>query len=412
MSKRRVVITGVGMVSPVGNDRESTFEALLEGRSGVGVIQAFDPKALATHIAAEVTDFDATQFLSKSSIRRLDRFTLLALVAALEAERDCGLTLKDEDPFRTGVVAGSGVGGIGTIERQHKVFLAKGPNKLNPFDVPKLMINAVGAQISIHMGLEGPNWVTASACASGAHAIASAMRVIQYGDADRMLTGGGDSAVSEMILGGFGRMRAMSVRNDEPERASRPFDRDRDGFVMGEGAAFLVIEDRELAQRRGARIYCELAGCGATADAFHIAAPRERGTGAQRSMQLAMLDGGLDPSDVTYINAHGTSTVLNDLHESLAIRDTFGAHADRLVINSSKSMTGHLLGGSGALEAAICALSISRGVVHQTLNLENPGEGCDLDYVPEGPREMRLDAVLSNSLGFGGHNCTIAFKRA
>jgi len=297
------------------------------------------------------------------------------------------------------------------MEARQRSIMSRGYQTVRPFDVPRLMLNAASSQISIFLGLRGPNWATSSACSSGAHALGSALRTIQYGDADIVLSGGTDSAITPLIIGAFAKMGAMSRRNAEPTRASRPFDRDRDGFVMGEGAVVLVLEELEHARRRGARIYCELAGFGASADAWHIATPRERGSGARACMQNALKDAHLSPAAIDYINAHGTSTKLNDLRETVAIRDLFGAHADRLAVSSTKSLCGHMLGASGALEAAVCALSISRGVIHQTLNLEHPGEGCDLDYVPEGPRELALSAVLSNSLGFGGHNCTLAFRK-
>ena len=411
MQKRRAVITGIGVLSPVGHDRESTFDALLAGRSGISTIASFDPERYATRIAGEVRNWDPAAHLPAQKVRKLDRFAQLGLACALPAWEDSGLDAAEEDRDRIGVICGSGIGGLLTIEDQHKILLERGPGRITPFLIPKLMMNALSGEISILLGLRGPNWVTASACASAGHAIGSALRAIQYGDADIVVSGGSEAAITPLGIAGFCSLKAMSTRNDDPATASRPFDEARDGFVMGEGAAILVVEELEHARRRGARIYCELAGFGATADAFHITAPAEAAEGAQRSMRLAMQDGGTAPETVDYINAHGTSTPINDPNESKAIRAVFGGHADSLAVSSTKSMIGHLLGASAAVEAAVCALSISRGVVHQTLNHQSPGEGCDLDYVKDGPREMNLRTVLSNSLGFGGHNCTLAFRR-
>lgn len=409
--KRRAAITGIGVVSPVGTDYESTFEALLSGRSGVGPITLFDPTGYKTRIAAEVKDFDPTTWLEKKLARQVDRFCQIGLSAGLAAWNDCGLDISKLDPTRVGAVAGSGIGGLSTIESQKLVLEERGPGRVTPRLIPRLMLNALSGELSILLGIKGPNWVTASACASAAHALGSALRAIQAGEADVMVSGGSEAAITPLGVAGFCMLKAMSTRNHEPERASRPFDKDRDGFVMGEGAAFLVLEEMELAKKRGARIYAELSGFGATADAHHITAPAENAEGAQRSMRGALKDAGLDASGVDYINAHGTSTPINDPNESAAIRAVFGDQADRLCVSSTKSMVGHSLGASGAVEAAICALSISRGAVHQTLNHEEPGEGCDLDYVKEGAREMKVRAALSNSLGFGGHNATLAFSQ-
>jgi 3-oxoacyl-[acyl-carrier-protein] synthase II len=411
MKKRRAVITGVGVVSPVGLDRESTFEGLLAGRSGVATITHFDPSAFSTRIAGELKGFDAGARLGPVRARKLDRFCQIGLVAAIQAFEDSGLVPGVIDPERAGVIAGSGIGGLATIEEQHEVLRTRGPGRITPFLIPRLMMNALSGEISIQLGLRGPNWVVASACASAAHAIGCALRAVQYDEADIVLTGGSEAAVTPLGIGGFCSLRAMSTRNDEPERASRPFDKDRDGFVMGEGGAILVVESEEHAKRRGARIYCELAGFGATADAHHITAPAENAEGAQRAMRCALRDGGIDGSEVDYVNAHGTSTPINDPNESAAIAAVLPDGGRRVAVNSTKSMIGHLLGASGAVEAAVCALSIARGVVHRTLNHEAPGEGCELDYVPEGAREMQIRAALSNSLGFGGHNCSLAFRR-
>jgi 3-oxoacyl-[acyl-carrier-protein] synthase II len=405
--KRRAAITGIGVVSPVGADYESTFEALLAGRSGVGPITLFDPAGYKTRIAAEVKDFDPTAWLDKKLARQVDRFCQIGLSAGLAAWSDSGLDVSKLDPMRIGTVAGSGIGGLSTIESQTLVLQERGPGRVTP----RLMLNALSGELSILLGIKGPNWVTASACASAAHALGSALRAIQIGEADVVVSGGSEAAITPLGVAGFCMLKAMSTRNDEPERASRPFDKDRDGFVMGEGAAFLVLEEMEFAKKRGARIYAEFSGFGATADAHHITAPAENAEGAQRSMRGALEDAGLDVDAVDYINAHGTSTPINDPNESAAIRAVFGDQADRLCVSSTKSMIGHSLGASGAVEAAICALSISRGAVHQTLNHEEPGEGCDLDYVKEGAREMKVRATLSNSLGFGGHNATLVFSQ-
>ncbi|MEE2713552.1 MAG: beta-ketoacyl-ACP synthase II [Planctomycetota bacterium] len=409
--KRRAAITGIGVISPVGLDHESTVDALLAGRSGVGPITLFDPTEYKTRIAAEVKDFDPTTRLDAKLVRQVDRFCQIGLPAGLAAWSDSGLDISALDPTRVGVVAGSGIGGLATIESQTQVLNERGPGRVTPRLIPRLMLNALSGELSILLGLKGPNWVTASACASASHALGSGLRAIQIGEADVVVSGGSEATITPLAVAGFCNLKAMSTRNDDPERASRPFDKDRDGFVMGEGAAFLVLEEMESAKKRGARIYAELSGFGATADAHHITAPAENAEGAQRSMRAALQDAGFDFGQVDYINAHGTSTPINDPNESAAIRAVFGDHADRLSISSTKSMIGHSLGASGALEAAVCALSISRGVVHQTLNHEEPGEGCDLDYVKEGPREMKVRAALSNSLGFGGHNATLAFSQ-
>ena len=410
MNPRTVVVTGIGIVSPLGLDAASTFDGLLAGRSGIGPITRFDAAAFTTRIAGEVRGLDPAEVLGPQRAKKLDRFAQLGMVAGIAAWKDSGLDVERLNPERVGVIAGSGIGGLSTMEEQHNVVLTKGPSRMSPFFIPRLMMNALSGELSIELGLKGPNWVTASACASASHALGTALRTLRHGEADVVLSGGSEATVCVLGIGGFCALRAMSTRNDEPERASRPFDKDRDGFVMGEGAAFLVLETLEHAQARGARIYCEIAGFGATADAHHITAPAENAEGAQRSMRLALADAQLNTSDVEYINAHGTSTPINDPNESAAICAVFGADAERLWVNSSKSMLGHLLGASGAVEAAVCAMSLQRGVVHRTLNHEVPGEGCTLDYVKEGTRERRLRAALSNSLGFGGHNCTLAFR--
>jgi 3-oxoacyl-[acyl-carrier-protein] synthase II len=411
MTRRRVVITGIGMVTPLGLDRETSFHAMLEGENGIGLISTFDTTNFTTRIAGEVRNFDPKTALDPKEARRLDRFVHLSGVAAAEAVEDSGIDFTKEDPDRCGSICGTGIGGLLEIEAQHIVLLQSGPSRVKPLLIPKLMMNAMSAHISMKFGLKGPNWVTASACASAAHALGSALRAIQYGEADVMVAGGSEAAITQLGIAGFCSMGAMSTRNDQPERASRPFDRDRDGFVMGEGAAILVLEELEHARKRGARIYCELAGFGATADAFHITAPSEQAEGAQRSMRLALKDAGLTPGEIDYINAHGTSTPINDPNETAAIKIVLGEHARKVMVSSTKSMIGHLLGASAAVEAAVCALSIARNVVHPTRNLENPDPQCDLDYVPGKAREAKLGGVLSNSLGFGGHNATLAFRR-
>lgn len=410
MAERTIVVTGVGLVSPLGLSCEDSWNGLLAGSSGVGPITLFDASAFATRIAGEVKGFDAAGTLGPQRAKKLDRFSQLGLFAGLQAWKDSGLDVNTLDASRVGVIAGSGIGGLGTMEEQKEVLMSRGPSRMSPFFIPKLMMNALSGEISIELGLKGPNWVTASACASASHGLGTALRTLRSGEADVILSGGSEATVVPLGIGGFCALRAMSTRNDDPQRASRPFDKDRDGFVMGEGAGFLVLETLEHARARGARIYCEFAGFGATADAHHITAPAENAEGAQRSMRLALADARLNTSDVDYINAHGTSTPINDPNESAAVRAVFGEDASRLWVNSTKSMLGHLLGASGAVEAVVTALSLQRGIVHRTLNHETPGEGCTLDYVPEGTREKRLRGALSNSLGFGGHNCTLAFR--
>jgi 3-oxoacyl-[acyl-carrier-protein] synthase II len=411
MSKRRVVITGIGMVTPLGLDRESSFEAMLAGQNGIGPITTFDTANFTTRIAGELKGFDPRKHLDPQEVRRLDRFVHLSTVAAMEAAADSGIDFTKIVSERAGSVCGTGIGGLLEIEAQHVVLLERGPGRVGPFLIPKLMMNAMSAHISMKLGLKGPNWVTASACASAAHALGSALRAIQYDEADLVVAGGSEAAITPLGIAGFCSMRAMSTRNDEPDRASRPFDRDRDGFVMGEGAAILVLEELEHAKKRGARIYCEFAGYGATADAYHITAPAENAEGAQRAMKLALRDANLRPEQITYVNAHGTSTPINDPNETAAIKAVLGPAAKTTMVSSTKSMIGHLLGASAAVEAAVCALSIARSAVHPTRNLDNPDPACDLDYVPKTAREARLDGVLSNSLGFGGHNVTLAFRR-
>ncbi len=412
MSPRRVVVTGIGALTSLGNDAPSTFAALLEKRSGAGPITRWDAKDHVTKFACEIKGFDPSTVLEPHEARKLDPFTLYAMAAAQEAVRDCGIALDAEDRTRIGCIVGVGIGGLTDIEGQHSVLMERGPRRVNPFFIPKIMMNAAAGQISIRYGLQGPNYATASACASSAHAVGLATKAIRWEEADVMLAGGSEATIPPLGIGGFNALKALSVRNDAPERASRPFDRDRDGFVMGEGAGCLVLEELERAKKRGAKIYAEVKGFGMTADAHHITAPAPGGEGARRSMIMALKDARLNPGDIQYVNAHGTSTPINDPLETAALKGAFGDHAKRLAISSSKSMIGHLLGGSGAVEAVITALSITRGIVHATANLENPDPECDLDYIPGDAREMPVHNAISNSLGFGGHNATVLLGRA
>jgi 3-oxoacyl-[acyl-carrier-protein] synthase II len=408
---RRVVVTGIGMVTPVGLDRETSWDGFVQGRNGVTPVTAWDAAAFSTRIAAEIKNFDCSPYAPPDEVRRMDRFVQFTIAAGEQAVRDSGLDFSKEDSERCGAICGSGIGGLIEIEAQHTVLAERGPRRVTPFLIPKLMMNAMSGQLSMRYGLKGPNWVTASACSSAGNAMGSALRCIQLGEADVIVTGGAEATITPLAMAGFCSLRAMSQRNDEPERASRPFDRDRDGFVMGEGAAILVLEEAERAKKRGAKIYCEFAGYGATADAFHITAPAENAEGIQRSMRIALKDARLDVSEIDYVNAHGTSTPINDPNETAAIKAVFGERARSLPISSTKSMIGHLLGASHAVGGCVAAMSVSRGVVHPTRNLENPDPACDLDYVPGAAREKKLRGALANSLGFGGHNCTLAFRR-
>ncbi|MDH3593024.1 MAG: beta-ketoacyl-ACP synthase II [Planctomycetota bacterium] len=410
MSRRRVVITGLGAICGLGNDIASVWEGVTSGRSGAGPVTRFDPSSISCQIACEVKGFDADAYFGRG-VKKLDLFSQFGVVAADEAIKDSGLDFEKEDADRCGAVIGSGIGGLNEIEKQHKIMLAKGARRVSPHFIPKLMINALAGQISIRHGLRGPNYITASACASSTHAIGLALDHIQRGWADIIVTGGAEATITELAMAGFSNMRAMSTRNDEPERASRPFDKDRDGFVMGEGAGMLVFEELEHAKSRGATIYAEIKGFGMTADAHHITAPTPEGEGPTKAMRLALEHGETAPNRVAYINAHGTSTPLNDAAETCAIRTVFGAHADELCVSSSKSMIGHLLGASGGVEAALCAQMIHKGVVHATINYETPDPDCDLDYVPNDAREFKHDHVLCNSLGFGGHNVSLLLAR-
>ena len=404
---RRVVITGLGTVNPLASDVAGTWKALCDGRSGVAPIAQFDTTAFKVHFGGEVKDFDPERYIEPKAARRLDRFAQTALVAAAAAVKDSGLDFDKEDPFRCGVILGSGIGGLNEFEEQHTRYSTLGPGKISPFVIPKMIANAAAGNISIEFGLCGPNTVVSTACASAAHAVGDAMRAIQWGYADVMVAGGSEAAITPMGLGGFASMRALSMRNDDPPAASRPFDKDRDGFVLSEGAGILVLEELEHARKRGAPVFAEVLGAGSTADAHHITAPHPEGAGAAEAMRLALLDARLDPTDIDYVNAHGTSTELGDVAETKALKKVFGEHARRLAISSTKSMIGHLLGASAGVALIACALSIRHGVVHPTINLHTPDPACDLDYVPNNARVMTVRRAISNSFGFGGHNCCV-----
>ena len=410
-SKRRVVVTGMGIVSPVGNTLDSAWDSIVNGRSGIGPITHFDATQFATRIAGQVKDFDPTTWIGAKDAKKMDEFIHYGVAASFMAMDDAGLVVTEANAERIGAMIGSGIGGILGIEEQTQRYLEGGPRKISPFYVPSTIINMLPGQVSILKGLKGPNFSAVSACATANHSIGMAMRTIQYGDADVMVAGGAERGSSPTAVGGFCSMKAMSTRNDDPTRASRPWDKDRDGFVLGDGAGILVLEEYEHAKARGARIYCELAGFGASSDAFHMTAPSENGEGPARCMRAALKDAGVNPTEVGYLNAHGTSTPLGDLAETLSMKQTFGDHAYRMMVSSTKSMTGHLLGAAGGIEAIFSILALYRGVIPPTINLENPGEGCDLDYVPNVAREARIDVAVSNGFGFGGTNGTLVFRR-
>ena len=412
MEKRRVVVTGLGMLSPIGNTVEEAWANALAGKSGAAAIDTFDTEKHGVKIAATVKDFEVGDHLDRREARRIDPFIQYGLVAGVQAVEDAGLAdLSEEARLRTGVAIGSGIGGINTIEDTHSTLLRGGPRRVSPFFVPASIINMISGNLSIRYGFGGPNTAIVTACATGTHNIGYGARLIQYGDADVMVVGGSEQATSPLTVAGFAAMRALSSRNDDPERASRPWDRDRDGFVLGDGAGVMVLEEYEHAVARGARIYCEMAGMGMSGDAHHITSPPDDGAGAVASMNNAIRDAGLTADDIDYVNAHGTSTPQGDVAETLAIKATFGDDT-RVAISSSKSMIGHLLGAAGAVEGIFTVLSVYRQVVHPTINLENPSEDCDLDYIPEGAREMRIGAALTNSFGFGGTNGSLVFTQA
>jgi 3-oxoacyl-[acyl-carrier-protein] synthase II len=409
---RRVVVTGIGLVTPVGIGKEETWSALLAGKSGAGPITSFDASEFATTFACEVKDFDPTRWMEKRLAKTLDRFVQLALAAATMAKEDAGLEYDEEEAERVGVFVGAGLGGIWTIEETHRKLLERGPRRgISPYFVPQIIINLAPGQISIQFNAKGPNVSQVSACSSSAHSVGDAFRCIERGDADVMFAGGAEATVSALGVGGFNAMKALSTRNDDPERASRPFDAERDGFVVAEGSGILILEELERARKRGARIYAEVVGYGLNSDAHHITAPSPGGEGAQRCIRMALRGAGVAPQDVAYINAHGTSTKFNDATETAAVKGVFGDHVARLAISSTKSMTGHLLGAAGGVESGVTALAVHRGVVPPTINYEHPDPECDLDYVPNEAREMPVPLALSNSFGFGGTNACLVFKR-
>ena len=411
MSRRRVVVTGLGIVSPVGNTVEEAWASITAGRSGVDRIKRFDPSDMPCQIAGEVKNFDAGQFLNPKEVRRMDVFIHFGLVAGMEALKDAGIEANPSYAERAGVCIGSGIGGLPLIADTHSAYLEGGVRKISPFFIPGSIINMISGNLSIQYGLKGPNIAIVTACTTGNHSIGEAGRLIEYGDADVMIAGGAECAVHPLGIGGFSAARALSTRNDNPQAASRPWDRDRDGFVMGEGAGVLVLEELEHAKARGAKIYCELSGYGMSSDAYHITSPPDDGDGARRSMLNALKNARLNPGQIDYINAHGTSTPLGDIGETIAVKRAFGDYATKLAISSTKSMTGHLLGAAGGIEAVFSVLAIHHQVAPPTINLDNPSPECDLDYVPHTARSMKIDAVLSNSFGFGGTNGTLIFQR-
>lgn len=411
MSERRVVITGIGVMTSLGSDIEILWQNLLDGKSGVDRVTCFDASNYTCQIGAEIRDFDPTRYMPIKETRRTDRFVQLAIAATRVALDDSKLDLAKENLTRIGVLVGSGIGGLQTIEEQHSVLLKKGPSRVSPFMIPMLIVNMASGYISMMFGIKGPNLSVVSACATAAHAIGESYRWILHGDAEVMVAGGSEAAITQLGYAGFSSMRAMSTRNDAPQKASRPFDKDRDGFVMGEGAGVLIVEELEHARKRGAKIYCELVGYGTTADAYHMTSPPDDGEGAARCMKVALESAGLDPGDISYINAHGTSTPNGDVAETRAIKTVFGERAKTIPVSSTKSMTGHLLGAAGSVEMAICAKSLQTDQIPPTINLDSPDPACDLDYVPHTARAVKVNAVLNNSFGFGGHNVTIAAKK-
>ena len=410
--KNRVVVTGLGAICAVGNDVASIWQALKTGKSGIGPLTTFDASAFDSHIAGEVKGFDPSLYgLSSKDTKRMDKFVQYAVAASKQAITDSGLVLDKEDRTRIGVLIGSGIGSLHTIEKEFQVYLEKGPSKLSPFLIPMLIVNEASGQVAITFGLKGPNSCVATACASGSHAIGDAFRILERGDAEVMVCGGTESCITYLGVGGFCALKALSTRNSEPQKASRPFDRERDGFVIAEGCGLVVLETLEHAQKRNAHIYAELTGYGMSCDAYHITAPDPDGEGAARAMIMALKDAQVNPQDIDYINAHGTSTKLNDKIETLAIKKVLGAYAKKVMVSSTKSMTGHLLGAAGGVEFIVCCLAIKDGIVPPTTNYEYPDPDCDLDYVPNVARQAKVDVCLSNSLGFGGHNATLIVRR-
>ena len=411
MSKRRVVITGLGILSPVGNDLASSWDGIVNGRSGIGPITHFDASAFPTRIGGEVKGFDPAAWVAAKDIKKMDPFVHYGVAAAMMAIRDSGLVIDESNAEMIGVAIGAGIGGLKGIEETTLKYHEGGPRKISPFYVPSTIINMIAGQVSIMTGAKGPNIAVVTACTTSTHNIGLAMRMIQYGEAEAMIAGGAEYATTPTSVGGFCAMKALSTRNDEPEKASRPWDSGRDGFVMGDGAGIVVIEEYERARARGARIYCELAGFGMSGDAYHMTAPSENGDGAARCMRNAMRDAGLDASAIGYVNAHGTSTPAGDLAETMALKSALGDHAYKTMVSSTKSMTGHLLGAAGGIEAVFSAMALHTGIIPPTINLEHPSEGCDLDYVPNTARQKQVDIAMSNSFGFGGTNGTLIFKR-
>ncbi len=412
MSKRRVVVTGLGAITPVGNDVATTWRALLAGTSGAGPITKFDTTNFDVRFACEVKDFDPYLYMERKEAKRADSFTQYAVAAAVQAMRDAGFgDANGYDPDRTGVIIGSGIGGLQTFEEQHDTYRDRGPSKISPFFIPMFISDIAAGIVSMQFQAKGPNYATVSACATSAHAIGDAYRTIQYGDADVMITGGAEATVTEMAIGGFSNMRALSERNDDPLTASRPFDATRDGFVMGEGSAVVILEELEHARARGAHIYAEIVGYGATGDAYHLTAPAPGGEGARRAMLRAMSDASLSPEMIQYVNAHGTSTPANDLNETRAIKDAFGEAVGQLNVSSTKSSTGHMLGAAGAVEFVITSLAVQNGRIPPTINYRTPDPECDLNYTPNVAVEREVTAAISNSFGFGGHNVALAIKR-
>ena len=409
--KRQVVVTGVGMITPVGLDTKTSWEGLIAGRSGIGPITQFDDKDIPTQIAGEVRGFDPAAYIEAKEIKKMDRFIHLAIAASQLAMDDAKLVVTPANADRIGVIAGAGIGGLPAIERSFRAYMEKGYRRISPFFIPMSIINELSGHISMRFGAKGPNSCAVTACATGTHSIGDAFKVIQRGDADAIIAGGAESCICPLGVGGFNAMKALSTRNSEPERASRPFDAERDGFVMGEGSGLLVLEELEFAKARGARIYAEVLGYGMSGDAYHITSPAPNGEGAARCMQMAIRDAGIDPAEIGYINAHGTSTKYGDELETMAIKTVFGGHAKKVPVSSTKSMTGHLLGAAGGVEAVIIALALEHGILPPTINLENPDPECDLDYVPNTARKARVETAMSNSFGFGGTNATIILRK-
>lgn len=411
MDKKRVVISGIGIITPIGIGKESFFKSLKEGKSGVTLIDSFDTNGLSTKIAATVKDFNPLDFINRKEVKRMDRFTQLAVAATKMAFEDLGVNDSIVDEYRTGVCIGTGIGGIDTFENQHKVMMEKGAGRISPFFIPMMISNIAAGHISMLFKTKGPSLTITTACASSTNAVGEAFRIIQRQDADIMIAGGTEASITPVSVAGFCSMKALSERNDEPEKASRPFEKDRDGFVMGEGSAILILEELEHAKKRGAKIYGEIAGYGTTSDAYHITAPSPGGEGAFMAMNLAVKDASINPSQISYINAHGTSTKLNDEYETIAIKKLLKDYSNKVPISSTKSMTGHLLGAAGAVEAVSCLMSINEGIIHPTINYTTADEACDLDYVPNVARKADVKYALSNSFGFGGHNASIVLKK-